>query len=185
MKRLALTAGETNVEGNPKGKTSRKKPKRSYAQTGLNRLKARLSRRKGARKVQLSIEKRLDLRIPAARALIAERDGWISDRGGREYFSAKELSVLDNAARTSLYISHLDDWLLRQKSLVNARKKSVFAVLKERQALVDSLVRMLSTLGLERKEKPVLTLEEYLQQMPDEEPEAAGNGKPQAEEAPE
>jgi len=137
------------------------KPRRIYSKSGLNTLKADVSRRKGRTKVRLLFDKRLDLRIPAARALVSERDAWIEDMGGPEAISAKQMTLLDAALRTNLYVQHLDSFLMQQASLVNFKKRSVIPVLRERQVLVDSLARILSMLGLERKERSALTLEDY------------------------
>jgi len=55
------------------------------------------------------------------------------------------------AARTWIIIQALDDWLLRQPTLVAARKRAVFPVLLQWQQLADSLSRMLERLSLERR----------------------------------
>lgn len=43
-------------------------------------------------------------------------------------------------------------WILEHGSLVNARRWSGHPVVRERQQLVDSLARLLSLLGLERRQ---------------------------------
>ena len=53
----------------------------------------------------------------------------------------------------------LDDWLMRQPSLVLHRRRAVLPVLLQRQQLVDSLAR---TLELERRARDVQTLATYL-----------------------
>ena len=53
-----------------------------------------------------------------------------------------------------LLIDSVDAWIFDTKvhrSLVNARKRSIAPVLVQRQALVDSLVRLLHRLGLKRQ----------------------------------
>ncbi len=104
----------------------------------------------------------IDKRTAAARSLIADRDEWIQDMGGPEAISGKQRVILEAAVRTNLYIQHLDAWLMEQRSLVNFKRRSVLPVLKERQTLVDSLARLLGLLGLERKAKPVPSLQDYL-----------------------
>ena len=49
-----------------------------------------------------------------------------------------------------------------QRSLLNAKKKTSLPVLRERQTLADSLARILSQLGLERRQAPPKSLNEYL-----------------------
>jgi hypothetical protein len=58
-------------------------------------------------------------------------------------------------------LDSIDAWLLVQPSLVNARKKSLLPVVKERQALADGLARYLAQLGLHRTQREK-TLEELL-----------------------
>ena len=62
-----------------------------------------------------------------------------------------------------VYVDHLDAWLMEQSSLVNARRRAVHPVVRERQQLVDSLARLLGLLGLERRAKRVHDLGEYLE----------------------
>lgn len=47
-------------------------------------------------------------------------------------------------------LSSVDDWLARQPSLIDRRKRALLPVLRERQQLADSLLRHLQALGLER-----------------------------------
>jgi hypothetical protein len=104
----------------------------------------------------------IDGRTLAAQALIAWRNQLLTDLGGEESVSAQQSALVELAARTRLYIDHLDAFLLEQESLVNKRKKALLPVVRERQALVDSLARILGELGLERRAKPVKSLHEYL-----------------------
>jgi hypothetical protein len=68
---------------------------------------------------------------------------------------------------------------MQQRSLVHKRKKTALPVLLQRQALADSLAKHLSLLGLERRARPVPSLDEYLSKTYT--PTAAG----EASEAPE
>jgi hypothetical protein len=61
------------------------------------------------------------------------------------------MALVEAAVRTRLYVEHLDAWIMEKGGLVNARRKSVHPVVRERQALVDSLARLLGMLGLERR----------------------------------
>lgn len=51
---------------------------------------------------------------------------------------------------------------MSQPSLVNRRRKSVIPALRERISLVDSLSRILQSLGLERVPKPIPSLAAYI-----------------------
>ena len=151
-------------EREPKTQT-RTKGARSYSRHGLTALKARVMVRGLAA---------VDQRMAGAQALLAWRKQLLSDLGGEETVSAQELALVDLAARTGLFIDHLDAFLLEQPSLINRRKKAVLPVVRERQALVDSLARILSQLGLQRRTKPVMELSEYLARKAEE--KAALNG---------
>jgi hypothetical protein len=130
-----------------------KKPKQTRSRHGLCVVKARVKvRGLGA----------IDLRTAAARGLVAWRNDLIAALGGAETISAQRLALIDMTVRTRLFIDHLDAFLVEQPSLVNKRRKSMIPALRERQALVDSLSRLLSQLGLERVAKPVPSLADYV-----------------------
>ncbi len=69
------------------------------------------------------------------------------------------MALVESATRTWLCVQSLDAWLLGQTSLVNARRKGVHPVVRERLLLVESLQRTLLALGLDRAPKPAKTLE--------------------------
>ncbi len=129
------------------------KPSRAYSRHGLNALKARVK----VRGLQA-----IDRRTAAARALLSWRRDLLQDLGGEEAVSAQQRSLAELVARTKLYVDTLDAWILEQPSLVNARKRALLPVVVQRQQLADSMARMLSLLGLERRAKPVPKLEEYI-----------------------
>ena len=95
----------------------------------------------------------IDGRSTVARQLAAWRGDLIRDVGGDP--STQQLAVIELATRTKLLLDSVDGWLLVQPSLVNARKKALLPVVRERQQLADSLARMLERLGLERRTKPL------------------------------
>jgi hypothetical protein len=139
--------------------------KNKRSRHGLTVLKARVKVR-GLRAI--------DLRTAAAQALVQWKAELIRDLGAEENVSAQRMTLVDMVVRTKLYIDHIDAWLMEQDSLVNRRKKSLLPVVKERQALVDSLSRLLTQLGLERRAKPAKSLAEYL---------AADHGDEEAEQS--
>jgi len=130
------------------------KPRRSYSRHGLNVVKAQVKvRGLGA----------IDRRTAAARDLLAWRDELVRDLGGNAEVTAATRALVEAATRTRLYVDHLDAFLMAQGSLVNARRRAVLPVLRERQQLVDSLARLLTTLGLERRKAHVPSLAEYVE----------------------
>jgi len=76
--------------------------------------------------------------------------------------STQRLAIVDAAVRTKLFLDHVDCFLMQQESLVNRKRKTVIPALRERERLVDSLNRSLSLLGLERQQKPIKSLSEYV-----------------------
>jgi hypothetical protein len=127
--------------------------RRSYSRHGLNPLKT---------KVKVAGLTALDRRTVAARALLHWRSDLIADLGGEQTVSAQQMALVEIASRTKLYVDHLDAFLMDPRSLVNAKKKAALPVLRERQALADSLARILSQLGLERRQAPPKSLNEFL-----------------------
>ncbi len=111
---------------------------------GLTALKAR---------VVLKGLSAIDARTVAARSLMQWRSELLCDLGGEENLSAQKMALVEAVTRTRLFVDHLDAFLLAQPSLVNRRKKSVLPALRERQALVDLMARLLGQLGLNRVEK--------------------------------
>lgn len=85
----------------------------------------------------------------------------IADLGGD--VSTQEAAIIDLAVKSKLLLDSIDTWLLVQPSLVNARKRTLLPVVKERQALADGLARYLSQLGLERRQPKPETLDEILE----------------------
>ena len=97
--------------------------------------------------------------VKAVRAWEAEL---IRDLGGAENLSTQKRTIVEMCCRTRLFIEHIDSWIMLQDFLVYNRKKKLIPVVQQRQALCDSLTRMLAQLGLDRVAKRVPTLEEYL-----------------------
>jgi hypothetical protein len=95
----------------------------------------------------------VDGRTSTGKALAKWRAELIRDIGGDP--STQESAIIDLIVKARLMLDSVDAWLLRQPTLVNARKKSLFPVLMQRQTLADSLVRYLTALGLARRAKDV------------------------------
>jgi hypothetical protein len=108
----------------------------------------------------------IDRRTSAARALLGWRKDLLDDLGGETTVSAQQMALVEAAVRTRLYVDHVDAWIMERGSLINAKRRSVYPIIRERQQLVDSLTRILSALGLERRQKPPIDLSTYLSQRP-------------------
>ena len=92
----------------------------------------------------------IDRRTAAARATLAFKHELIAALGGEAGLSPQRRKLIDLAARASLLLDHVDAWLCQQRSLVNARAKTLLPVLVQRQAIADHLTRLLDKLGLDR-----------------------------------
>lgn len=133
----------------------REKERRAYSRTGINTLKQR---------VKVRGLMAIDRRTKGAQELLEWRAQLYADLGGEAEVTAAQRALIESAARTLLFIGTIDAWLLEQDSLVNRRSRALFPVVRERQQLVDSLTRILTALGLERRAKKVPDLETYLRQ---------------------
>ena len=133
--------------------------RRPYTKHGLAALK---------RRVKVAGLRGIDQRSAGARELLTFRRALVADLGGEASLTAAKRALVDTATRTALFLAHLDAWLLQQPSLVNGRRRTVLPVVRERQALADSLGRTLQALGLERQAPPPPSLADYL----------AGHGAP-------
>jgi hypothetical protein len=132
---------------------SSKKSTREYSKHGLTAMKSALSK-SGARAI--------DRRAKIGRALLQWRNELIEDLGGVDAVTTQQLAIVELAVKSKLKLDSVDAWLLKQPSLVNARKKSLLPVARERQQLADSLARYIGQLGVERRVKPTPSLQEYL-----------------------
>jgi hypothetical protein len=104
----------------------------------------------------------VDRRTTVGKTLSGWRDELIADLGGDNGISTQQRALVDLVVRTKLMLDSIDAWLLKQPSLVNARKRSLLPVVRERTQLADAIARYLAALGLERRAKPVTPLHEYL-----------------------
>jgi chorismate mutase len=113
----------------------------------------------------------VDGRTRAMRAVSAWKADLVRDLGGDP--SAQQLTLIDVATKTMLFLNHIDSWLMQQESLVNKRKRAILPILRERMALADSLARLMSQLGLQRVPKPVQPLHEFIRDIEREEAKSA------------
>jgi hypothetical protein len=104
----------------------------------------------------------IDQRTTVGKALAAWRSELLADLGGIEAVSTQELALVEEAVKTKLILDSVDAWVLTQSTLINKRAKSVLPVVRDRQALVNTLRGLLSDLGLKRRSRQEPTLSEYL-----------------------
>jgi hypothetical protein len=117
-----------------------REPRAKRSRSGLSALRTR---------VRVRGLQAIDRRTVAARALLGWRDDLIDALGGEQAVSPQQRALVDLAVRTRLYVESVDAWIVQQPSLVHARRRSILPVVRERQALADSLARLLGRLGPE------------------------------------
>ena len=104
----------------------------------------------------------IDRRTSIGRALTGWRAELLRELGGHESVSTQELAIVDLAVKTKLMLDSIDAWLLKQPSLINARKRTLLPVVLQRQQLADALARYMAQLGFKRRPKPALTIQDYM-----------------------
>jgi hypothetical protein len=100
---------------------------------------------------------------PLEAAARAWRRDVLTDLGGD--VPATRLALVDAAVGSWIILTSVDRYLFAlaaQDGLVNKRSRRVFAIVADRQRVADSLKGQLLAIGLERRAKPVPTLEQYL-----------------------
>lgn len=121
----------------------------------------------------------LDSRTRPARQALAFKSELVAALGGEGALSPQRQKLVELAARASLLLDHVDAWLVGQRTLINARTRTLLPVVVQRQALADHLVRLLDKLGLDRVPQKVTDLATYLREKYPEKPEDGPSpGKP-------
>jgi hypothetical protein len=127
--------------------------KRGYRKTGLYTLKRAL--------IDLG-SRAIDGRSSVGVALKRWKADLARDLGGE--ISTQQETLIELAARSKIILDSIDNWILAQPTLVNSRKKIIYAVVQQRQTVADGLARCLVQLGLERRSPPQKTLAEILEE---------------------
>jgi hypothetical protein len=104
----------------------------------------------------------LDTMGEVGQALQQWRTAIIDDLGGEQGVSAMQRAVIELATKTYLMLDSVDKFLLSQKSLVNKSRRQLFPIVLQRQQLADALARYMNQLGLERRTRTPVSLEQYL-----------------------
>jgi hypothetical protein len=126
--------------------------RRTYTRHGLSALMVR---------VKLRGFRAIDSRTAGARAALDFRRELLDDLGGEAAVSAAQLALVEVAVRTRLYVDHCDSVLMERASLV-IRRTRLLPLVEQRGRLADSLAKVLGQLGLERRQRPAPSLQEYI-----------------------
>ena len=120
--------------------------------------------------LQLKSVQALDTSTPVAKALTYWQRELIAHLGGEAAVSAPQRLLIEDAARTTIYLGHVDFYLLDQaassrSSLIRKRLRAMSQVaplVLERMRIADHLTKVLTTLGLERRAPKPVELGQYL-----------------------
>jgi hypothetical protein len=143
-----------------------RKPKREYRKSGLFTLRRHL--------IDLG-SRAIDQRSSVAVALRRWKADLVRDLGGDDQLSTQQHTLIELAARSKIMLDSIDNWILGQPSLINARKKTMLSVVAQRQVIADGLARILKDLGLRRAIK-TKSLNDVIEEMANESPEPAPTG---------
>jgi hypothetical protein len=106
---------------------------------------------------------RTDPATPELQAAAAElRAQIIADKGGIEVISTAERLMIDLAVEAAIKHQRVSAYLATLPSLVDKRRHRVWQVVLDTARLSDRLQSLLRDLGLERRPKPIESLEQYL-----------------------
>jgi hypothetical protein len=141
---------------------SPKRRRRAYKRHGFYALRTTL-RQLGPRTI--------DQRTTLGKQLATWRAELVRDLGGHDALSTQQHALVELLCRQKLLLESIDAWLLTQPSLVNARKRTLLPVVRERQQVADALAKYLAQLGMGRQAKPVEDLGLYLARRAAEQPE--------------
>lgn len=119
-------------------------------------VKAQLNR------IRLEGTRSLDRRTHGVKDLLGWQTELVAALGGRANISPQESALIESAMTTKAILNHLDSYVLSLPSLVNRRKRCVFGIVAQRQAVADSLRKILAQLGLEKRQPPQPTLQDFL-----------------------
>jgi hypothetical protein len=120
--------------------------------------------RRNALKARIAVRglSAIDMRTAAAQALVAWTRELVSALGGQENITPQKSCLIDGIVRSKLYLDNLDAYLMSQASLINRRRRAALPALAQRNALLESLARLLRDLGLERQARPIPSLQEFI-----------------------
>jgi len=104
----------------------------------------------------------IDRRTTAGKHHAEWRGNVIDALGGLKELTPQKVALIDEVVLTKLILDSVNAWILAQPTLINKRSRSVIAAVRDRSGLVTVLRTLLGDLGLERKCKQLLSLNEYL-----------------------
>jgi hypothetical protein len=103
----------------------------------------------------------IDEATETGQALLQWRNELVQDLGGLENLSTQQQYIVELVTRLRLMLDSIDAWLLAQPTLVNKQRRQLYAAVRERTSLADSIIKNLEMLGLKRQARQI-GLADYL-----------------------
>ena len=103
-------------KGGPNPAKRDRRSSRTYSKHGLVTLKQAVNGLGG---------RVIDKRTTLGKSLTKWRADLIADLGGADDFGTQQSALVDLAVKSKLLLDSIDNWLLTQRTLVNARKRSL------------------------------------------------------------
>jgi len=107
------------------------------------------------------VRRSMDGRTTEAREVAQWIGDLVADLGGIDNLSTQERTILEVAGHTRLQLARVDAFLANMRSLVHRKRRQLYPIVLQRQALADGLCKRLDQIGLKRRAKDV-SLEAYL-----------------------
>ena len=108
----------------------------------------------------------LDRRKRVVREIVATRDDLLAELGGADNATVQERIIVENIARDVALRDTVDAYVFSLVSPLRGRgkTKTVVPIIRERDLIIKRIQAGLALLGLERREKRVQSLSEYIEQ---------------------
>jgi hypothetical protein len=111
------------------------------------------------------------------------RNDLVSDAGGETAITQAQRSLIGVIVGSQLIVATIDQYLMQlaqREGLINRQKRQLHRIVEQRMQMANGLVMQLDKLGLGKRVKPRMSLDEYVAQK-----YGNGNGDAPAETAPE
>jgi hypothetical protein len=102
---------------------------------------------------------------PLERCAREYRQALIQDLGGDHEITTAQRSLVSVITGSWLILQTIDAYVFetaQSHGLINRRKRSLYRVTEQRMQVADSLTKQLDKLGITRRAKPLLTIDELL-----------------------
>lgn len=104
------------------------------------------------RRIRLDGFDAVKLQTNAAKNALRFRDELTSALGGADEITPQRAKLVELAARSSMLLDHVDHWIFSSEPMVTPQVMSVVA---QRQGIANHLMKVIQSLGLDRRAKVI------------------------------